>query len=675
MNDTPTTLLLGKRYRVDLDGVQVHPDAAEPRSTRGLDTLSGHQVQVTRIALPETLSADPAAYGVSDSPTGMPSTERNVQNAVAAVRALTRLPDHPRLTQVFDVVVQGEALWIISERVAVRPRSELFGRRPPTPLRAAEIAREVLSALRHLHSLGWLHGNITASTLLICGNGSVVLDGLAQSVAEEALSGFPPRLLPYDRKDETIRRTPGEPERHSVPDRHDSPSLSPGFLPARSSGGWDALQADAQRQTAASPRPDRAGSSGAPHPSRPEAPRDAEDDIPVAPLTPLEARRARDARMVRIGAVVERWAPEQAAPVPDGTWRLAPPVGPAADLWALGALLFRVLQGHPPYPEEDAAALVAMVCAEPPAFAEASGELRPVIECLLRADPERRPSLAETDSWLVSLLRDAREPTPLPDDPDVELPEPSRRLPVLRFRGHLVRRRPAGQPAVRQGRHRRTRATSRRRGRTLLVAALPMALGVTAYAALALTRTGPADTPHDAASPSPTAAPGDNRPSTTRPTSPQPTTGPGRHDPTGFQIDIGGGWKRHAEPDRSRVQFTRDGLSLTVVPGRDNSSEHPDPLDYQQNEPELASYRADPDGTADHVRRIDIGADQSLAEGRYSYTSNDGTPLYARNQAAVLASHYHVLFVQGPADERGRVDEIFDRAVRTYRPDSPTRSR
>ncbi|MFJ3946225.1 protein kinase family protein [Streptomyces griseoaurantiacus] len=562
------------------------------------------------------------------------------------------------------MVIEGEALWIVSERVAARPLSDLLARRPPTPLRAAEIAREVLSALGHLHSCGWLHGNITASTLLICGTGSVVLDGLAQSVAEEALSGFPPRVLPYDRENETTWRTP---ERASAPDRDASPSLPPGFLPARSAGGWAALQADAQRQAAVGRQPDRTGTQ---HLPLPEAPQDAEeDDVPAAPLTPLEARRARDARIVRIGAVTERWAPEQAAPVADGTWQLAPPVGPAADLWALGALLFRVLQGHPPYPEEDAAELVVMVCAEPPSFAEASGELRPVIECLLREDPERRPSLDETDSWLGSMLRDAREPVRLPDGPDDELPERSRRLPVLRFRGHLVRRRPAGQPAVRQGRHRRARATSRRRGRTLLVAALPVALGVTAYTALALTRTGPTAAPHDVVSPLPTAVSGDSHPSTTRPTSPQPTTGPGRHDPTGFQIDIGGGWKRHAEPEQSRIQFTRGELTLTVVPGRDSTSEHPDPLDYQHSEPELAPYRADPDGTADDVRRIDIGADQSLAEGRYSYTSAEGTPLYARNQVSVLDGHYHVILVQGRANDRARIDEIFDRAVTTYRPD------
>ena len=69
------------------------------------------------------------------------------------------------------------------------------------------------------------------------------------------------------------------------------------------------------------------------------------------PGTALAAERARHARMTVVGPVTERWAPEQAGPVYEN-WRLAPPVGPAADLWALGVLLFRCVQGHAPYPED-----------------------------------------------------------------------------------------------------------------------------------------------------------------------------------------------------------------------------------------------------------------------------------------------------------------------------------
>ncbi|MFD9051187.1 protein kinase [Streptomyces zaomyceticus] len=170
------------------------------------------------------------------------------------------------------------------------------------------------------------------------------------------------------------------------------------------------------------------------------------------PTTRLAAERARQTRIAVVGAVTERWAPEQAGPVHEN-WRLAPPIGPATDLWALGALLYRAVQGHAPYPEDSAAELVQLVCAEPPAFAEECGPLRPVVESLLRQDPTERPDFEELRGWLRSLVRSAPEPeaglgvVPLPSFDET-------RLPIVRRRGELVRRRRGGAGA---GRHRHKR--------------------------------------------------------------------------------------------------------------------------------------------------------------------------------------------------------------------------
>ncbi|WP_434595239.1 protein kinase [Streptomyces sp. A5-4] len=171
------------------------------------------------------------------------------------------------------------------------------------------------------------------------------------------------------------------------------------------------------------------------------------------PATPLAAERARQARISLVGAVTERWAPEQAGSV-HGNWQLAPPIGPSTDLWALGALLFRTVQGHAPYPEESAIELVQLVCAEPPAFAEECGPLRPVVESLLRQDATERPDFEELRGWLRSLVRSAPEPeagTAVVPLPAVD----STRLPVVRRRGELVRRRRPGSSAdLNHGRHR-----------------------------------------------------------------------------------------------------------------------------------------------------------------------------------------------------------------------------
>ncbi|MFE6058945.1 protein kinase [Streptomyces sp. NPDC056431] len=225
----------------------------------------------------------------------------------------------------------------------------------------------------------------------------------------------------------------------------------PGRGPVLPGSGRPALPAG---YTAATPDPARlpvptgARAEAALEPAR--IPAQAQADR--GPTTRLAAERARQTRIAVVGAVTERWAPEQAGPVHEN-WRLAPPIGPATDLWALGALLYRAVQGHAPYPEDSAAELVQLVCAEPPAFAEECGPLRPVVESLLRQDPTERPDFEELRGWLRSLVRSAPEPeagvgvVPLPSFDE-------KRLPIVRRRGELVRRRRGGAGA---GRHRHKR--------------------------------------------------------------------------------------------------------------------------------------------------------------------------------------------------------------------------
>ncbi|MFF0506158.1 protein kinase [Streptomyces fimicarius] len=210
-------------------------------------------------------------------------------------------------------------------------------------------------------------------------------------------------------------------------------------VPAGGSGA-DALRADSRRPGPPASAPKQlARTASSPSRAWEDAVAGGEPAVYRGPTTPLAAERARQARIAVVGAVTERWAPEQAGPVHDN-WQLAPPIGPSTDLWALGALLYRAVQGHAPYPEENAAELVQMVCGEPPAFAEECGPLRPVVESLLRQDPTERPDFEELRGWLRSLVRSAPEPEAGADV--VPLPAPdATRLPVVRRRGELVRRR------------------------------------------------------------------------------------------------------------------------------------------------------------------------------------------------------------------------------------------
>ncbi|MGA6171274.1 protein kinase [Streptomyces sp. NPDC012600] len=259
--------------------------------------------------------------------------------------------------------------------------------------------------------------------------------------------GSPPED-PYDDEDEDDdEEGPRPPGRrvHLAGTWDDGPG-SGRSVPAGGSGGFggsgqDALRADSRRPGPPALAPASRLPAERPPSSAWEEAVAGSRKVAVyrGPATPLAAERARQARIAVVGPVTERWAPEQAGPVHDN-WQLAPPIGPATDLWALGALLYRAVQGHAPYPEENAAELVQMVCAEPPAFAEECGALRPVVESLLRQDPTERPEFEELRGWLRSLVRSAPEPEAGADV--VPLPAPdATRLPVVRRRGELVRRR------------------------------------------------------------------------------------------------------------------------------------------------------------------------------------------------------------------------------------------
>ncbi|MFD9804378.1 protein kinase [Streptomyces sp. NPDC059071] len=975
--------VLADRYRLPLPP----PDAYELVETRAFDTYSGQEVRIRQVPLPEVVDAellDDQPYADQGRATRRPA-DPTVRRAVEAAQAAARIPDHPRLDQVFDVFAEAGSLWIVSEFVAATPLSELLVDGPLSPYRAAEMGADLLTALRALHAHGWTHRNVTARTVLVCDDGRVVLTGLAAGAAEEALCGYAPvpeadefpyaagpqGSDPYERPDvpeaETYDAyeddgeygehgeyaeygTYGEyasgDEGHEGRDRSLTGGHEPvarGALPrARGSEPYpdetyleetaddeaylDGRYADGQEPDedggryedgpgedgtgtpgiagygphggtpygpgragrpelsaapvapgpavppAADPRAARAGAiaayragaraaaaigetgalpaprpaeptepagpsggsaepsgpagptppSGPPTPPEPQwwsrvgdddddgpdddetggtygppprayltgswsdgphaardggrpvpaggsagtggpvlpalpagyraaAPRPAPEPAPVpaaasgdayrGPVTRLGAERARQTRMAVVGAVTERWAPEQAGPVHEH-WRLAPPIGPATDLWALGALLYRAVQGHAPYPEESAAELVQLVCAEPPAFAEECGPLRPVVESLLRQDPTERPDVEELSGWLRSLVRSAPEPeagigvVPLPS-PDAT------RLPIVRRRGELVRRRRGGSAG---GRHRHRHAKGRaaresayaayreqpehstayqahtpypgdlaheeipqraarvprapRReagspralGRTLLLLILLLLAGAVAYAVLFLPKAGEEKggtgaPPVKSGAPVPSSAPaGTGGPSggaTTRPAPQQSRTTPPavdpaapsllagyelRKDPEGFQVGVPRGWRRSPINDAGQVRFTGGDFTLIVVPGRDTvQANGSDPLAYQRTkERELQPWRESSWSGASGLRRVVIGR-QSMAVGQFTWQDSTGREVFVRNLALIEGDRYHIVQVIGPENERDKVSEIYDQAVKAYR--------
>jgi serine/threonine protein kinase len=695
--------VLADRYRLP----RPPADAFELVETRAFDTYSGQEVLVHQVLLPEVVTAElPDDDGPSGGSDGTEGLGESARRALDAARTAAAIPDHPRLVQVFDIFVEDGSLWIASELVPARPLAALLAERPLDAFRAAEVASDVLTALRALHAHGWVHRNVTASTVLVCDDGRAMLGGLAAGAAQEALCGYDP--LP-----EQVLAGGAEPDWHG-------------------------------------------------------------------PRSALEQERARQNRITVVGAVTERWAPEQAHEVHEN-WRLSPPVGPAADLWALGALLFRTVQGHPPFPEESAAELVQLVCSEPPAFAEDCGPLRPVVESLLRPDPEERPEAEELGGWLRSLIRSAPEPEL--GTATVQVPADPEKLPVKRRRGELVRRRrrsaaagegpaqhrrhargkqarlgrsprapkglaapplpPVGdtapmEPAVeprparvpRQGKEpRRARtpepkpaartavnrsgptadrtyvheedvvyrrpgggesaASPRRLGLRLLLAVLLVLAVVVAFALLVLPHRGGGT--DGGSRPGPTAsapASGDGKGGTSpaRITTPSgaasgPATAPSskapggthaagytlRHDPAGFTVAVRAGWARTGRNAKDEVRFSGDGVQMTVVPGRDPSSRYgTDPVAYQLDEPELAAFRASSWSSASGLTSLTVDG-HPAAKGEYTYRDDSGQSVYACNLAVLAGGTYHVVLVAGPDTQQLAVQQAFDQAVQSYR--------
>ncbi|WP_093723828.1 serine/threonine protein kinase [Streptomyces sp. DI166] len=94
-------------------------------------------------------------------------TRTRRERTLREARATARI-DHPHVVRVYDVVDEGERLWIVMELVAGRSLERLITETGPlNPAEAARIGLGLVAALRQVHERGVLHRDIKPGNVLV----------------------------------------------------------------------------------------------------------------------------------------------------------------------------------------------------------------------------------------------------------------------------------------------------------------------------------------------------------------------------------------------------------------------------------------------------------------------------------------------------------------------------
>lgn len=238
-------------------------------------------------------------------------------------------------------------------------------------------------------------------------------------------------------------------------------------------------------------------------------------------------------------------------------------VGPQADLWGLGALLYFAVEGAAPFDRGEVLPTLNAVLHDEPRPLSRAGALEPVIRALLAKSPELRPSPAEVRRLLDDVLAGGSPTVALqPDGTQVLAATPAPAV-VARYDRPATATPPTRRPPV--------RPPVRRSDRTWL-AALGVVAVIAAIAGLLLAVSGDDDEP--------TAAPGEPSPTAAAPaaetTEPSTTTttatttpadeggGSERYQGDNFAITLPEGWEAVGPDGANGVRFEGPGGTLVV---------------------------------------------------------------------------------------------------------------
>ncbi|MEV5747685.1 protein kinase [Actinoallomurus sp. NPDC052308] len=95
--------------------------------------------------------------------------------------------NHPNLIAMYEVVVEDDRPWLVMEYVAARSLEDVFvDDGPISPVRVADIGRQLLDALRAAHEAGIVHRDVKPSNVLLENSGRVVLTDFGIATYEGA---------------------------------------------------------------------------------------------------------------------------------------------------------------------------------------------------------------------------------------------------------------------------------------------------------------------------------------------------------------------------------------------------------------------------------------------------------------------------------------------------------
>lgn len=160
--------LVASRYRL----VESIGQGGMGRVWRAADEMLDRQVAVKEMRI-DGLDAEDART----------RRERTLREARATARI-----DHPNVVRIYDVVDEGERLWIVMELVAGRSLERMTAEDGPLgPREAARIGIGLVTALRQVHARGVLHRDIKPGNVLVEGNGHrVVLTDFGIAAIQDA---------------------------------------------------------------------------------------------------------------------------------------------------------------------------------------------------------------------------------------------------------------------------------------------------------------------------------------------------------------------------------------------------------------------------------------------------------------------------------------------------------